>query len=189
MAVRDRGELIAASAQQRFHCTAEFLAVLQGAGRLAGDAPPLADMREIIQILAADQFAQIKCQRADACGLAGVGDIAFQCMPVVFHHQSAAAGGHHDGFRTLFDMRPPCIDIAAHHGARAIRIGHMLVECAAATRTFSRNQRNAQFIQYTRRCRIGVGCGQRLDAAFEHQHAPRVGSGRRGCNPLCGGNF
>src|SRR6185312_13046879 len=98
-------------------------------------------------------------------------------------------GGHHQGFGTRFDVRPPRVDVAAHECPRFFWRGEMMADGAASAGMFGTYQFDAEFCQYACRRRIGRGGGDRLHATIEHQHLalepPVRGPGCGGRSPWC----
>ncbi len=92
-------------------------------------------------------------------------------VAIFLDHGAAARGVHHDGFdRAAFHQRPPGIDIAFHVGQRAVVVGEMLANGAAATGAVGQQRLHANGIEHAGGGRADIGHERGLHAAAQHQH-------------------
>jgi len=78
-------------------------------------------------------------------------------VTIIFDEGTATAGGLHDGFGTVFNARPPRVNVATG----AIQAGRLSVEViihgAAASGLAGRDDADSQSIQYSRSGGVGIG--------------------------------
>ncbi len=91
-------------------------------------------------------------------------------MAVILNLNPAAAGGNNNGFSTVFNMRPPDINIGFNKLSGFRTSGQMLADGSAAALTGRADQTDPQLIQYPADGFIGIGCSNGLSTAFQDQH-------------------
>ena len=99
-------------------------------------------------------------------------------MRVFLDRRAAARRVHHDRFHTVFDIRPPRVDVGAQVVERLVVVAQVQTD-RAATAGFGRDQRfHAERVEHARRRDVDVRHHRRLHAAREHQHLARMFRGR-----------
>ena len=137
-------------------------------------ANPLFQLRQQIR----QQLAQVARDLADAGGLGGVGRLVFEQMAVVFDHDTAAGGIHHQRFDATFNMRPPSVDIAAHLGFAAVMVVQVKFDRAAAAGLDGQHHFDTGGVQHAGGGAVDVGLHGGLHATGQHEHFAGVLSRR-----------
>ena len=157
--------------------------MLQRARRMKGD--PLRTMvhrhqrREAFPLVR-DHFDRIAGELTYSLCLVGVFRIVAQQMSVVLDGHAAPARGDDDRLGALLDVRPPGVDVPARESSCFLVRAEMLADRAAAPGLRGEDQRNTHSIERTRQRRIDIRRQNRLHAAGEREHFPRVARLRPG---------
>src|SRR5262245_15870261 len=104
-----------------------------------------------------DDFADVPTQLGDALRFGRVGGVMAEQVAVFLDGDAAAARGNHDRFRSLLDVRPPGIDVAAHVGERRFLRIQVERDTAAAPRAGRADERYAQTVEHPRGSGVGRG--------------------------------
>jgi hypothetical protein len=111
-------------------------------------------------------------------------------MAVVFDHDAAARGVHHDGFDlAALHQRPPGVDVGAHVVFAAVVVVQVELDRAAATGLGGGHGLDACGVEHAGGGGVDVGAHARLHATGQHQHFAGVLRGGPGTGVLRCGHF
>src|SRR5690606_3461595 len=113
MAIRHSAQIKTQASQHGLNSSPQFLRMLQSTRTMESQAWAGLRVQALLQRLLFQHFDQILGQFTDAASALGVGRIVLEQVHVLFHKSAATAGGLHYRYSSLFDLRPPGVDIAA----------------------------------------------------------------------------
>ena len=171
MCIHHLGQFKPGLLQNVFHHAIKLQAMLQGAGAVKGNALTRLLFQQGREIFMGEYLADVAGQFADLFCPVGIVGIFRHDIRIILNHHSAAAGGDHNRFYALFDMRPPAIDIVADNLSGFVCRRQVLADCTTAGDFGFLQQFNAKPVEDAGGGDIGL-CGYHLlCAAAEYQHA------------------
>ncbi len=164
--------------QQLSRQARDFLAVLQRAGAVIGDARSARRDRRLKADLG-DEFGDVARERGDLCRLVAQLRVVAEHEAVVLHRRPAAGGVDDDGVEPgAFDFAAPRQDVPSRQSETVI-LAEMMVERAATARAFRDDNLTAVARQQPQRGGVDLRRQNFLRAAGEQRHAPDFCDGRR----------